>query len=149
MTPPGFDQDLGFGQAEEDLAVEQLIAQLAVEALAVSVLPRAAGLDVGGLGADRGNPLAQSQGDELRAVVRPHIGRPPAQDHHVGQGLQYVGGVELALDPDGQGLVGELVDQAQHPELPSVMGPVLDEVIGPDMVGALGAQAHARAVVQP
>src|ERR1019366_10228896 len=24
-----------------------------------------------------------------------------------------------------------------------------DEVIGPDMVGALGAQAHARAVVQP
>ena len=70
VTPPGFDQDLGFGQAEEDLAVEQLIAQLAVEALAVAVLPGAAGFDVGGLGADRGNPLAQSQGDELRAVVR-------------------------------------------------------------------------------
>jgi len=45
--------------------------------------------------------------------------------------------------------VGELVDQAQHPELPSIMGPVLDEVMGPDMVGALGAQAHARALVQP
>src|SRR5208283_1939254 len=69
VTPPGFDQDLGLGQAEEDLAVEQLIAQLAVEALAVAVLPGAAGLDVGGLGADRGNPVAESQGDELRAVV--------------------------------------------------------------------------------
>jgi hypothetical protein len=33
VAPPGFDQDLDFGQAEEDLAVEQLIAQLAVEAL--------------------------------------------------------------------------------------------------------------------
>jgi hypothetical protein len=50
VTPPGFDQDLGFDKAEEDLAVEQFIAQLAVEALAVAVLPGAAGLDVGGLG---------------------------------------------------------------------------------------------------
>jgi len=54
VTPPDFDQDLGFGQANEDPAVEQLIAQLAVEALALTVLPGAAGLDVGGLGADRG-----------------------------------------------------------------------------------------------
>jgi hypothetical protein len=39
VTPPGFDQDLGLGQAEEDLAVEQLIAQLAVETLAIADLP--------------------------------------------------------------------------------------------------------------
>ena len=45
VPPPGLDQDLGLGQAEEDLAVEQLIAQLAVEAFAVAVLPGAAGLD--------------------------------------------------------------------------------------------------------
>jgi len=43
----------------------------------------------------------------------------------------------------------ELVDQTQHPELPSIMGPIRDEVVGPDVVGTLGAQAHARAVVQP
>jgi len=46
VTPPGLDQDLGLDQAEEDLAVEQLIAQLAVEAFAVAVFPRAARLDV-------------------------------------------------------------------------------------------------------
>lgn len=56
----------------------------------------------------------------------------------------------LALHPDGQCLVSELVDQTQHAELPSIMGPILDEVVRPDVVGPLlRAQAHARAVVQP
>ena len=58
MAPPGFDQDLGLGEAEEHLAVEQFVAKLAVEALTVAVLPGTAGRDVGGLGADRGDPFA-------------------------------------------------------------------------------------------
>jgi len=36
MLPPGLDQHLGFGQAVEYLAVEELVAQLAIEALVVS-----------------------------------------------------------------------------------------------------------------
>jgi hypothetical protein len=43
------DDQLGFAQSIEDLAVEQLIAKAGVEALDVAVLPRAAPLDVGGL----------------------------------------------------------------------------------------------------
>jgi hypothetical protein len=54
VPPPVLDHDLGLRQRVEDLAVEQLVAELAVEALAVAVLPRAAGLDVGRLGADGG-----------------------------------------------------------------------------------------------
>jgi hypothetical protein len=69
MPPPGLDQDLGFGQAEEDLAIEQFVPQLAVEALAVAVFPRAARLDIGCLGADGGDPFTQGLGDELRTVI--------------------------------------------------------------------------------
>jgi hypothetical protein len=69
VAPPGFDQDPGFGQAIEDLAVEQFIAKLAVEALAVAVLPGAAWGDVGGLGADGGDPFTQSQGNELWTII--------------------------------------------------------------------------------
>jgi hypothetical protein len=64
-------------------------------------------------------------------------------DHHIVQGLQHVGGIELTLRPDGRGLVGELVDQTQHPEHPSVMGPVLDKVVGPDVVVHHGERHHA------
>lgn len=40
VPTPVFDQDLRLLQRVEDLAVEQFIAQLAVEALAVTVLSR-------------------------------------------------------------------------------------------------------------
>jgi hypothetical protein len=45
--------------------------------------------------------------------------------------------------------VGELVDDVEHAELPSVMGAVLDEVVGPDVVAMLGPQPDARSVRQP
>ena len=44
---------------------------------------------------------------------------------------------------------GELIDDIQHAELPAVVGAVLDEVVGPDMVGALGSEPHTGAVIQP
>jgi hypothetical protein len=45
--------------------------------------------------------------------------------------------------------VGELIDDVKQAELASVMGALLDKVVGPDMVGALGSQPDARAVRQP
>src|SRR5258707_2900497 len=43
----------------------------------------------------------------------------------------------------------ELVDHAQHAERPAILGPILHEVVGPDVVGPLRPQPHARAVVEP
>lgn len=48
MPPPGLDDGLGLFQAVEDLAVQQLVAQLSIEAFAAAVLPGATGLDVSG-----------------------------------------------------------------------------------------------------
>src|SRR5215472_4881855 len=73
MAPPAFDDDLSFSEGIEDLAVEQLIAQARVEALDVAVLPRTAALDIGGLGADGGDPSLDGLGDELRPIIRPGI----------------------------------------------------------------------------
>src|SRR5204863_8175239 len=50
---------------------------------------------------------------------------------------------------NGQALVGELVDNVEHAELTSIMGALLDEVIGPDVVAALGSQPDAGSVIQP
>ena len=72
-----------------------------------------------------------------------------AQDEQAGQQVDHVGGLQLAPDPDGQALVGELVDHVQQPELAPVMGAILDEVVRPDMVGIVRSQSDARAIVQP
>src|SRR5690606_29115623 len=143
------DDVLCLGEAVEDLAVEQLIAQLRVEALAITVFPRAPRFDEGGLCADSHDPLPHRLGDEFRAVVGTDMAGHTAQDEQVRERVDDVGRVELAIDADRQALPGELVDDVEHAELPAVVRPALDEVIGPDMVDVLGSKPDARSVIQP
>ena len=149
VAPPVFDHDLCLLQCVEDFAVEQFIAQLAVEALAVAVLPWAAWFDVGGLSPDGSDPVAKGLGHKLRAVVGAYVRRSAPRDKQLAECLDNVDCLQLPRDADGQALTGELVDDAQHPERLSVVGAVSNEVIGPDMVGPLRPQTDARAVVEP
>ena len=41
------------------------------------------------------------------------------------------------------------IDHAQHAERSAILGPILHEVIGPDLVRPFRPQPHARAVVEP
>ena len=52
MNAPLLDQDPCLVQAVEQFPVQELVTEFAVEALAIAVLPRAARLDIRGLGAD-------------------------------------------------------------------------------------------------
>ena len=45
--------------------------------------------------------------------------------------------------------MGELVDDVEHPVLPPVMGPILDKVVGPDVIAVFRPQPDARSVMQP
>src|SRR3954470_14115116 len=149
VTAPALDDDLGLAKGVEDLAVEQFVPQPGIEALDIAVLPRAARSDVGGLGSNRRDPLLDGLGDELRAVVGADVARHAAQDEQVREHVDDVDGLELASDADRQTLVGELVDDVEHAEPPSVVCPVLDEVVGPDVVAMLGPQPDARSVRKP
>ena len=148
LAPP-FDDDPGLLQRVENLAVEQLVAKLRVEALAIAVLPRAAGHDVGRSRPDSGNPLTHRPGNELWAVVGTNVAGHAAQDEQVGKRVDHVDGFQLPSDPDRQAFPGELVDDVEHSEAPSVVGAVLNEVVGPDMVGMFRAKPDAGVLVAP
>jgi len=66
-----------------------------------------------------------------------------ARDEQIGQHVDDIDGLELAGDPDRQAFMGELVDRIEHSMLPSIMGAILDKVVGPDMIAMLGAQPDA------
>src|SRR2546429_7460416 len=85
---------------QQPLPVEQLIAKAGVEALDVAVLPRAAPLDVGGLGTDSRDPLLHGLGDELRSVVGPDVSGGAPQDEEVGQNVDHIDRLELAGNTD-------------------------------------------------
>src|SRR5262249_55743319 len=63
--------------------------------------------------------------------------------------VDHIDRFEFAGDTDRQAFMGELVEHVEHPILASVMGAVLDEVVGPDMITLLRAQPNARSVGQP
>ena len=149
VTSPALNDDLGLAQTVEDLAVEQLIAKAGVEALDIAVLPRTASLDVSGLAADSCDPFLHGLGDELRSVVGADMAGDATQHKEGGQNVDHIDRFELAGDTDRQAFMGKLVEHVEHPILASVMGAVLDEVIGPDMIALLRAQPHARSVGQP
>ncbi len=69
VAPPRLDQNLGLGEAVEDLAVEQFVAQRAVEALVVAVLPGRARGDVKRLHTDLPQPVLDGGGDELASIA--------------------------------------------------------------------------------
>src|SRR4051794_959434 len=66
---PSLDQHRCLLQAVEDLEVQQLVSELAVEAFAVAVSPGTARLDEERRHAAAPEPLANRRGDELGAVV--------------------------------------------------------------------------------
>ena len=143
VDPPLLDHHACFGQRVEDLAVQQLVPELRIEALAVAVLPGATRFDERRLRAHGVDPVPNGLCDELRPVVRPNMAGHASQDEQVGQDVDHGGRIQLPVDPDRQALPGELVDHVEHTELPPVVRPALDEVVGPDVVRALGPKTDA------
>ena len=140
VTSPALDDDLGFTQRIEDLTIEQFIPQASIEAFDVAVLPRAAWFDVSALGTHSGDPVLHRLGHELRAIVGAEMTGHAAQDEEVRQDIDHVDGLELAIDADRQALVGKLIDDVEHAVLAAIMGTILDDVVGPDVIGMLRSQ---------
>src|SRR3974377_1715277 len=149
VAPPALDNDLGLSQRVEDFSIEQFITTACVEALDVTLFPGATWCDVGGLYADRCDPFLHRLGYKFRPIVGPYVTRHATQDEEIGQHIDYVDGLELAGDPDRQAFVGKLVDHIEHSIFPSVMGAILDKVVGPDVIAMLRPQSDAGSVRQP
>src|SRR5450755_4847197 len=82
---PPLRQNLCLLQRVEDLAVQELIAQLPVETLTVPVLPWTPRFDVQRLRAHFPQPLPQLLGNKLRPIVRTNMLGYPAHQHHIRQ----------------------------------------------------------------
>ena len=149
MASPAFDDDLGFAQCVEDLAVEQFISQARIEALNIAVLPWAASFDVGGLCPDPSDPVLDSFGHELRPVVGADMLGHSAQDEEIGQHIDHIDGFQFAIDTDRQTLARELVDNVEHAISPPVMRAIFEEIVRPDVIGPLWPQTDAGTVGEP
>src|SRR5262249_12367907 len=83
------------------------------------------------------------------SVVGPDVSGNAPQDEEVGQNVDHIDRLELAGDTDRQTFMGELVEHVEHPIFASIVGAILDEVVGRDMIAVLRPQADARSIGQP
>src|ERR1044072_5943171 len=142
IGPPAGDAAELF-EAGEDLAVEQIIAQTAIEPFDIAILPGAPGLDVQGGHAETAQPLPHRMSDELGTVVGPDILGWSMFDEQIGQHIDDVVRPEPTKRHHRQALPAELVDDVEHPALAAVLRLILDEVVGPHMAAMLRAQPDA------
>ncbi len=75
--------------------------------------------------------------------------RWPVPREQFGERVQDILAVELPLDENGPALSGVLVDHREHAQGTPVMGTVLDEVKGPDVVATARTQTGTTLVVEP
>jgi hypothetical protein len=106
-------------------------------------------LDVQGLGPELHQPLPQSPGNHLRAVIGTNMLRHTLGQHGVRQRLDHPEAVDPPRHPQGQTFPCELIDERHDPQAPSIMGVTLDKVEAPEMIGSLGPQPNARAIIEP
>ena len=135
VPTPGFDHDTRFLAAAEPFERQALVAELAVEALIVAVLPRFARIDVRGVDARVGEPGEDRVADELRSVVRAQEARCAALGDEPGQNLDDAARANGSGHVDRQALASELVDDGEALDLLTARAGVEHEVIGPDVVG--------------
>lgn len=95
VLPPLLDHDAGFLEGVEHLADEGFVAQLCLGALGITVLLRTARLNVGGLRADRCDPVADRSGDELRFIVQADMAWHAAQAEQVREHVDDVEGFQV------------------------------------------------------
>ena len=140
VMSPGFDQDLGLGAGAKPLDAQAFVAELAVERLAGSVLPRLAGIDEGGVDPVVGKPPEDGRADEFRTIVGAQIGRCAMHTDQAGENVDDATRANAAGDIDRQAFMGEFIDHGQAFQLLAVGAGIEDEVVGPDVVGCHGWQ---------
>lgn len=142
LDPIG-DDDPGFGERVELLAVKELLAEGGVERLDEAVLPGRARIDVEGLDAAQGEAVADGPGDELRPVVGADVGRRAVLADGLGERAHDVPGVDAAGHVVAHALLRELVDEREDAEGATHGRDVGEEVPRPDVPGLQGLGRHA------
>ena len=146
---PLLDEDDSLGQCVEDLSVQELVSELAVEALVVAVLPRTARLYVERLDTDSAQPPPNQLCCELRPVVRTQMLGWTVASKEIGENLDNIMGSSPSSDLDRQALPRVLVEHGQQLQRSTVVGARAHEVVGPDMVLVSWPESDARTIIEP
>ena len=141
IAAPCFDDPARHWQAPEDVFVEALVPEAAVEAFDKGVLDRLSGGDVVPSNAAFLLPAQDGVRSQLGAVVADDHQRLSAGRNDRVELARHPPAGDRRVDNQRQALAGEVVDNDKHPEATPVGQHVGDEVEAPALVDSL-RQGH-------
>jgi len=144
LDTPLFDEVPSFSQPREDFAVEKLVTKATVEGLDVGILPGGSWADEEGVGVDRIQPFSDRLRGKLWAVVGANELRHAALNHGAGKQADQIVGGDGPCWMEADAFAGVLIDKAKDLELPTIIGAVEDEIVGPNVALVLRLAPHAR-----
>ena len=139
-VPPSLVDHAGLPHVVEPLAVQALVAELAVEALDVAVLPRSARRDKRGTNILGPPPSHHGPGREPGTVVAAKVLWLAVELHEPREREDHVLRSDPAADFDRQAFTRVLIEHAQQFDRGAVGQPIVHEVVGPDRVRGDGAR---------
>ena len=142
LPTPVFQHHPGLSQRPELFPVQALLPQTRIEAFDVTILPRAARINIKRLDSVLRQPVAEIALNKLTAVITPDVFRGPVFFDEAGHDLAHFLRVDPPVDMDAQTLPGMFVYHVKHPEVTSTFGSAVYEVPCPHMVAVLGPCRH-------
>jgi len=133
VEPPAFDDLPRFGQAAEQMFVQALVAQAAVETFDKGILDGFAGLDIVPRHAT-GNPSQDCRTSQFGTIITDYYFRYCAL---IGETLEFAHhryAAEGSSDPAGQAFPTEVVDHAQDPKAAPRAERVADKIEAPALI---------------
>lgn len=148
-APEAFDNDLGVLSVPENFLIEAFVAELAIEALRIAVLPGMARRDMQRRRPGLGQPGCEFVGDELAPIVRAQIARwSMGHKQRVEEVLN--GSVpEMIAHADRMAFAGEFIEHGEHLEGPTALRHIEDKVVRPDMATMEGPQGDTGTAAMP
>src|SRR5262249_12078461 len=104
MLPPALDEHLCLFQSVKNLALQELVLKLAIEAFAVAIFPRAARLNVKSLDRQSLEPPAHDLGGKFTAVFRANGLGHASMHKTLRQAIEHIFTIELPAHSNRQRL---------------------------------------------
>lgn len=145
----GFDEASGMAQVREEVFVQALVAELAIEAFDISVLRRFTWADKTVPDVVLVAPALEGDAGKLRAVVGQKSGRAAAELDEVIEDPSHSDAGERGIGFDPGAFPGVVVDHRQHAERSPIFHPVMNKVHAPALIGRRGRSRALGPSVQP
>jgi len=146
VPPPLFDHDRRVGPIAKPLQTQTFIAELAVERFVGAILPRLARIIQRGFNPCGLQPPQDRTRHKLRTVVGTQVAWRTVRAHELTEYVDYAARSNAAGDIDDQALARELIDHRQALQLLPIRARVEDEVVCPDVIGAVAGTGRGRPV---